>query len=123
MNHLETLAKRVEDDPFFLASALKIYSLSEGLDDPGLATRLGCEMEALALLRLCRSPDASRFREDIDQIVSRYQLDRTALLQAVRLGQTVLQLRRTHAGSEGTLLAARDGDDETPPKNPEGGNS
>ena len=122
-NHLEALAKRLEDDPFFLACALKHYAASESLDERTLATKLECTEETLILLRLCRTPDASRFKADIEQIVSRFQLNRGALLQAVRRGQAIVNLRQTKAGSKGTLLAARDDDKEKTPKKPRGGDS
>ena len=61
---LDGLARRVADDRFFLASALADYARSERLDDAGLAGALGCAVDALTTLRLCRRPagDAATFR-------------------------------------------------------------
>ena len=53
---LVALAKRVEDDPFFLAALLKVYADSEGLDDARLAAVLACRIDDLTALRLCRAP-------------------------------------------------------------------
>ena len=56
---LDALARRVADDPFFLGSALARHAESHGLDDAGLAAALGCSVETLAMLRLCRLPAAA----------------------------------------------------------------
>ena len=120
-NHLEALAKRLEDDPFFLACAFKLYALTEDLDDHGLTKALECSPETLTLLRICRTPDASHFKADIEQIVSRFQVNRNTLLQAVRRGQAIVHLQRTSADGRDMLLAARDGEPETDPEEPHGG--
>lgn len=46
-DRLDHTARRVERDPHFLASALVGFARLEGLDDEGLAGRLGCRVEAL----------------------------------------------------------------------------
>lgn len=107
-SHLERLAKRVENDPFFLGCLLKQYARSEAIDDVATAKSLGCTPETLTMLRLCRAPDVSRLKEDVDEIASKFEVDRTALLLAIRRGQVVLKLRESRAGTPGTLLAARD---------------
>lgn len=107
-SHLERLAKRVEDDPFFLGCILKQYARSEDLDDAATAKSLGCTLETLTMLRLCRAPDASQLAADVDEIASKFEVDRTALLLAIRRGQVVLKLQESKAGTPGTLLAARD---------------
>jgi hypothetical protein len=53
---LDDLAHRAAARPFFLGHALADYALAHGLSDLGLARRLGCAVEALAMLRLCRLP-------------------------------------------------------------------
>ena len=87
MNHLEDLARRVESDPFFLACVLNDYARSEKLDDAALAAALGCDSETLTMVRLCRAPEPDRFREDIDQVVARFGVNRGVLEEAVRRGQ------------------------------------
>ena len=59
-NPLDRLARRVEEDPFFLASLLAEYARAEGLDDLALAQALDCEPEALTGIRLCRAPPRPR---------------------------------------------------------------
>src|SRR5437867_9879532 len=109
---LENLAVRMESDPFFLACPLRLFAQSKGLDDSQLATRLGCSMETLLHLRLCRAPaaDSSRFLKDIERIAETYQVDSEELADAVRHGQAIWQFRQGQAGGAGLLRAARDGD-------------
>ena len=107
-NHLDRLARRVEEVPFFLACYLKLYAQSEGLGEEMLATVLGCSQETLVRLRLCRAPeaDAEQFQKDIDQIVERFRVHPDVLAQVVRRGHAILQMRGS--APKGILLAARD---------------
>jgi hypothetical protein len=109
---LENLALRLENDPFFLGSILKLFARSAGLEEPHLAERLGCSLQTLVLVRLCRSPreEPGLFQKDIARIVAKYQLDADVLTDAVRRGQAILHLRARQTGAAGTLLAARDGE-------------
>jgi len=122
-SHLQHLAKRVEEDSFFLACPLRLYATSEGLDDEKLATALGCSQEILLLVRLCRTPRAepAQFREDIDRIVARFNVNAAILREAVRRGQSIIRMRKKPAGEKGTLLAARDGQEKQEPTDKEGG--
>jgi hypothetical protein len=125
--HLIRLAQRVADDEFFLAPALGCYARGEGLDDAGLATRLGCDMPALTLLRLCRmpQPQGPGFVTDIRNIAERFALDPTTLAQVVRRGQNLLRMQPPAGGAAGEktglLLAARDSEPEPPDQVREGG--
>jgi hypothetical protein len=111
---LDWLAQRVEADPFFLGSVLALYAESEGLDDAGLATALGCPPEALSRLKLCRPPRPDRFGDDITALATHFGLDFNRLAAAVRRGQVIEQLRGASSPS-GTLLAARDREPESDP--------
>jgi hypothetical protein len=115
---LRHLAARVADDPFFLAHSLAEYARSEGLDDAALAARLGCRVEDLPLLRLCRAPrtEPGEFRADVATIAERFGLNATLLAEAVRLGQGLAQLRQAAqpTGHPGYLLAARDAEEPPP---------
>ena len=114
---LEILANRVADDPFFLASALALYAQSEELDDAGLSRFLGCPMEMLPMVRLCRMPvgEMPGFQQDVERITLRFGLNADALAEAVRRGQVLQRLRLGSAAAPGTLLAARDPDAEKEP--------
>ena len=63
------------------------------------------------MLRLCRCPEADRFKADIDSISSEFQVNADALVKAVRRGQVIASLKaRQPEQTEGMLLAARDDD-------------
>ncbi len=109
---LQHLANRVASDPFFLAHPLAEFARSEQLDDVALAARLGCRVEDLPLIRLCRAPrpDPHGFRDDLTAIAGQFGLDPAALAVAVRHGQGLATLRAAPQpeGGPGVLLAARD---------------
>jgi hypothetical protein len=109
--HLEHLAQRLEDDPFFLACPLKLYAKSEGLSKERLAAGLKCSEESLLSVQLCRAPSGEdeSFQDDIERIAAKFSVDADALAEAVRRGQAIFHLAKApHA--TGTLLAARDGE-------------
>ena len=53
---LRNLARRLENDSYFLGCPLKLYANSTDLEEQELAERLGCSSETLVLLQLCRAP-------------------------------------------------------------------
>jgi hypothetical protein len=114
---LENLALRMEKDPFFLACSLRLFAQSKELDDSQLANWLGCSVQSLLLLRLCRAPkpQSSRFLKDIAHIAATYDAKETALADAVRHGQAIWQLRQRQADGAKTLRAARDARPEDKP--------
>ena len=111
---LERLARRVQSDSFFLAAPLARYAGSEQLDDAALAARLGCDLDTLTHLRLCRNPEpmAPHFWKDVACIATRYRLDPDRLAEIVRFGQSLLQLQPPAEApaqpSAGYLMAARE---------------
>jgi hypothetical protein len=122
--YLTHLARRVADAPDFLACALAEYSRSENLADAGLAAVLGCPVETLTPLRLCRMPrtQAPLFWQDVEEIARRFAVHAEILAEIARRGQSLLHLRNATAGQKqrpGFLPAARD-DTREPP---EGGES
>jgi hypothetical protein len=110
-NHLENMARRLENDPFFLACPLKLFQASEGLSEDALAASLGCSRDSLTSIRLCRAPggEEDSFHDDIGRIATRFLVDGDALAEAIRRGQALFHMTRKETKS-GTLLAARDGD-------------
>jgi hypothetical protein len=110
-NHLENMARRLENDPFFLACPLKLYQTSEGLSEDALAAFFGCLKESLVSIRLCRAPggEDESFHDDIGRIATRFSVKGEALAEAIRRGQALFHMTRKETKS-GTLLAARDGD-------------
>ena len=109
---LENLARRLENDPFFLACPLRLAANSRKLDDRELAEKLGCSSEVLVQVRLCRAPagDASQFQRDVARIVDEFKIDSGALIEAVRLGQAIFAMRQDAPSN--SLLAARDVDEQ-----------
>jgi hypothetical protein len=115
------LAQRLAAAPDFLAFALAAFARSERLDDTALAARLGCAVETLSHLRLCRTPRAQAplFWQDVERIAQRFSVSADVLAEIARRGQSLAQLRNTEqAQGSGFLLAARDDDErrEEPPE-------
>jgi hypothetical protein len=108
-DRVEALARRVEDDPDFLASALAAYARAEGLSDVELAKRLGCLLTRLSAIRLCRTPRsaAGQFQQDVDRIAAAFQIDSAVIADAVRLSEALRALGATDERG-GYLMAARD---------------
>ncbi len=118
--YLAHLADRVADAPDFLACALAEYARSERLQDAALAARLGCGVDTLTHLRLCRMPRGQPplFWQDIERIAGRFSVDVDGLAEVVRRGQSLLNLRKVEGGRQqepGFLLAARDVPQECKP--------
>ena len=110
-DRVAALARRVESDERFLASALADYAYAEELDDQALARRLECHTEVLVSLRLCLRPEpgAEVFRREVDRIATRFGVDARVLAEAVRLSAAVRAMRdKASIGKGGLLMAARD---------------
>ena len=121
--YMAHLAERVAGAPDFLACALAEYARSERLDDAALAARLGCSVETLTHLRLCRMPrgEAPLFWQDVERIAERFSVNAEALAEIARRGQCLMNLCKIESGQgqePGFLLAARD--DARAGKPPEG---
>lgn len=114
---IESLSRRVESDPFFLASSLASYAHSEGLTDADLANQLGCDLERLSRIRLCRRPreDPRQFQEDVARVAATFDINHDVLVQAIRRADALAAFRRESARDEGTLMAARDRAEEEIP--------
>jgi hypothetical protein len=117
---LVVLAQRAETEPFFLAWLLAAYAHSEGLDDPGLAATLGCPVEDLVMLRLCRAPraDAREFWEDLTHIAGHFGIEPGRLAGVVKRGRVVRRFQAAGDAAGGFLMAARDREPEPPPEQP-----
>ena len=105
------LARRIEGDEFFLASALADYARTEHLDEQDLAKTLGCSVEDLVSLRLCRRPrpQPELFRKEVDQIASRFGARAEVLAEVVRRHDALREMRAGPTRDMGgTLMAARD---------------
>jgi hypothetical protein len=118
---LESLARRAENEPFFLAWLLAAYARAENLgDDPAaLAADLGCPMGELVMLRLCRAPrkPAREFQEDIQAICDRFGIAPGKLMAVVKRGRVIRQMMQSTAADGPVQVAARD---REPPPDEEG---
>ncbi len=117
---LRALAARADHEPFFLASLLAACARADGLDDAALAARLGCAPGDLTMIRLCRAPrtDPREFWDDVNAVAERFGLEPQRLAEVVKHGRVALTFRAAGAEGRGSLLAARDHDEE-PPDPPE----
>ena len=111
---LAALAAKAAGDPFFLGFALAEYARAEGLTDDRLAAHLGCPVENLTMLRLCRAPrpDPDGFRADIERAAGRFGADPGRLAAVVRQAEAAVRLRAAGpvTAEAGFFLAARDGE-------------
>jgi hypothetical protein len=112
---IAALARRVQDDPFFLASALADYARSEELDEGGLAAVLDCSIDTLNRLRLCRRPGlvVDAFQADAGRIAARFGVSTDTLAEIIRRSDVLVALRRAGAAEVGLLAAARDREEAT----------
>ncbi len=113
-SRIGVLARRAAADPYFLASVLEDYARTERIDDDSLARLLGCGVEVLNKLRLCRRPrtEPALFRQDINRIASHFEIDAGMLAQVVRRSDAVRALRLGAGEQRELLMAARDRADE-----------
>src|SRR5262245_18346002 len=102
-----SLARRLEGEADFLASALAEFARRRGLDDEALAGYLGCPPERLGSLRLCRLPAEApaEFRRDVGRIAERFGVDGRAL--AGLLNQLRV-MRQSPGPGRARFAAARD---------------
>lgn len=117
-------AERAADQPFFLAGVLRAYQAAYHWDDTTLAAFLGCTVEDMPRLALCRRPRATpaEFRADIQHLMARFGLHADNLAHLMREVDALAGIKQRPVQIEGTqhmLRAARDRDDadeyEEPP--------
>ncbi len=111
---LEQAARRGTERPWTLGAALVEYCRDEGLTREQLSSLLGCSLQSLEWLSLCRRPALEQFADDVSKISERFHIDASRLAQIVRRVDAVVVLRRTIKlqDEDPLLLAARDRDKE-----------
>lgn len=117
MGSLEAMESRTRQDPYFLGWVLDRYAQAERLtDDAALAAAVGCPLDQLTRLRLCRTPreTPADFRADVHRIAEVFELDPARLAAVIRRVNVLVRLEAADAGSEPapTLMAARDREEE-----------
>jgi hypothetical protein len=81
MSSLHRAGKRASEHTFFLAAKLIAYQQYHELTDQRLADILGCSLENLMRLRLCRAPETS---EELVQVAARGNVDAQKLASVLQ---------------------------------------
>lgn len=111
-------AQRARFEPWTMGGLLSQYCELEGSSHSDLAAELGCNLETLHWLYLCKAPSQARFAEDIGLIAERLGLEISGLVAIVRRAEALVALARPgHDVAEtGLLLAARDRENKEDPR-------
>jgi hypothetical protein len=112
---LRRLADLASSRASLMSSLMLLYREQEKMDDEQLADFLGCELEVLPRLALCRRPrPAPRFREDVEAIAGHTGADPSRLARLVRAAEAAEGMRTSgaHAHTASVLMAARDREDD-----------
>ena len=117
---LARAAQRALASPFFLATTLQEYQQSNQLGDEAFAALLGCQVDDLARLALCRRPASEQqaFMRDIEHLAQRFHLRADRLASIIRHVDALASLRHQlntnqQVAHEGLLAAARDRENES----------
>jgi len=110
---LKTAAQRSERETWMLGHVFARYRQVEGRTDEELAAELGCSLEVLEWLSLCRRPQGERFAEHVLAIAKRFAVDPRRLGAVIRHVEVMNALAPQRDGgvvaNKGSLLlAARD---------------
>ena len=117
---LPTAAERFSQEPWSLGSLFSSYQQLEQKAREALLEDLGCSLETLQRMSLCRRPPPDRFAEQVRLIAERFQVDEARLMAVLRRAEVLEKFASTRPlpGSKQatpTLMAARDrkkGEDE-----------
>ena len=112
-SRFRALARRLGDDPRFLAGILAAYAYSETIETRDLARRLGCTEAVLDRVSICYRPRPASFDTDVDELAERFGLHADLLAEIVRRADVATLLRR-RSDASGLLMAARDRESEKP---------
>lgn len=86
IEQLQAMARKLRDDPSFMAWVLAAYQKYKNVTDAQLRKNLGANEHVLARLALCKRPLANSlaFRDDITQVAEYTNIDKMILLNIVR---------------------------------------
>jgi hypothetical protein len=110
---LKRAAQRSVEEPWMLGRAFARYRAMEGYSSERLADELGCTVESLQWLSLCRRPEGESFAENVLTIAKRFALDPlrlSAVLRRVEVMDALFPPQTDREGAAGNplLLAAQD---------------
>ncbi|MFE8595441.1 hypothetical protein [Archangium violaceum] len=114
---LQVAARSSGQHTWTLGYVFEKYREYEGKSAEALAEELGCSLETLAWLSLCRRPSEERFAEHLEEIGKRFEVEPHRLAAVIRHVEVLDELppRRDaneEEGEDSFLLAARDYTDE-----------
>ncbi len=117
---LKVAARHSGQHTWTLGYVFEQYRKHEGKSAEELAADLGCSLEMLDWLSLCRRPDEEHFAEHLELIEKRFAVEPSRLAAVLRRVEVLDALPTSReegddVGEEAFLLAARDHttDDET----------
>jgi hypothetical protein len=101
-NVTERAAQRAKGHPSFVGYALSLYQQSRGQSEAELAGWLGCPIDTMSRLSLCRRPvgtDAA-FRFDVEAIARFAGIDAERLVQVLRTAEGIEAFRSVPAAGD-----------------------
>jgi hypothetical protein len=106
---LHILAKRAEDDPAYMASAIRAFAQAEDRELKTVIASLGITENESSKFLLCLRPDGERFRAMLRTLCLRFSVDETALLNVLRQVEVLGAFASEGSSYQGVgvLLAAR----------------
>jgi hypothetical protein len=111
---LGAAVRRSHGEAWMLGYAFARYRQLEGCSEAALAAGLGCTLEALQWLSLCRRPRGESFTAQASAIAERFSVELLPLVQVLRRVEVLeaLSERQDSAGNSGLRMAARDSSDD-----------
>jgi hypothetical protein len=110
---LKTAARRSAHEDWMLGHVFEKYRTLEDRSPEELSAELGCSLEVLQWLSLCRRPEGEKFTEHVLAIAKRFALEPLRLVSVLRRVEVVDALSARPDGEEvadeeALQLAARD---------------
>ncbi|EPX57063.1 hypothetical protein D187_006817 [Cystobacter fuscus DSM 2262] len=111
---LKAAVRRSADEDWTLGFIFKRYRQFKNKSSEELAEELGCSLETLDWLSLCRVPSEERFAEELSVITQRFNVDPNRLAPVLLLAKILRTVSEESDGEERSngssikLLAARD---------------
>ncbi|RKH33772.1 hypothetical protein D7Y13_20385 [Corallococcus praedator] len=111
---LKRAAERSTVEPGMLGNVFGTYQVLEDCTAEALAEELGCTLDTLNLLALCRRPEGDAFIEQVKDICRRFDVTPSALVSVLRRVEVMDALDTDASNGETSsdrgplLLAAKD---------------